>query len=94
MFLSNVAVKFKIPYTSCTFDNVMVRNLYKRHNVDFILPYWCDTDVRTLVTLANIDTRDFPFKGIKHYGIDDCKLLYGSIQNLIRITNDDRTMQR
>lgn len=57
----------------CTFDNVMVRNLYKRHNADFILPYWCDIDVRTLVTLANIDTRDFPFKGVKHYGIDDCK---------------------
>jgi exodeoxyribonuclease VIII len=57
----------------CTFDNVILRNLYKRSNVDFILPYWCDNDVRTLVTLGNINTRDFQFKGIKHRGIDDCK---------------------
>ena len=56
-----------------SFDNVMVRNLYKRHEIDFILPYWCDNDVRTLVTLGNINTRDFKFEGIKHYGIDDCK---------------------
>ena len=57
----------------CTFDNVMVRNLYLRHGVEFTLPYWCDNDVRTLVTLAGIDTRSFKFDGIKHNGIDDCK---------------------
>jgi len=56
-----------------SFDNVMIRNLYKRHNIAFIAPYWCDNDVRTLVTLGNIDTRNFEFNGIKHYGIDDCK---------------------
>lgn len=56
-----------------SFDNVMVRNLYKRHNVEFVLPYWCDNDVRTLVTLGGIDTRNYDFVGIKHNGIDDCK---------------------
>ena len=56
-----------------SFDNVMVRNLYKRHDVKFILPYWCDNDVRTLVTIGGIDTRNFKFEGIKHNGIDDCK---------------------
>lgn len=56
-----------------SFDNVMIRNLYKRYEVEFVLPYWCDNDVRTLVTLGNIDTRDFKFEGIKHCGIDDCK---------------------
>jgi exodeoxyribonuclease VIII len=56
-----------------SFDNVIIRNLYKRANVEFVLPYWCDTDVRTLVTLGNIDTRNFAFNGIKHRGIDDCK---------------------
>jgi hypothetical protein len=56
-----------------SFDNVMVRNLYKRSNIDFVLPYWCDNDVRTLVTLANINVRDYKFEGIKHNGIDDCK---------------------
>lgn len=55
------------------FDNVILRNLYSRHHRLFSLPYWCDNDVRTLVTLGNIDTRDFKFEGIKHYGIDDCK---------------------
>lgn len=55
-----------------SFDNLLVRNLYKRHEIDFTLPYWCDNDVRTLVTLSNIDTRDFHFEGIKHKGIDDC----------------------
>lgn len=56
-----------------SFDNVMVRNLYKRSNIEFALPYWCDNDVRTLVTLGNIDTRNYKFDGIKHNGIDDCK---------------------
>lgn len=55
------------------FDNVIIRNLYRRAGVEFYLPYWCDNDVRTLVTLGNIDTRNFAFNGIKHNGIDDCK---------------------
>ena len=56
-----------------TFDNVLVRNLYKRQGITFAIPYWGDNDVRTAVTLKGIDTRDYKFKGIKHYGIDDCK---------------------
>lgn len=55
------------------FDNVLIRNLYRRSGKDFVLPYWCDNDVRTLVTLANINTRDYKFEGIKHNGIADCK---------------------
>lgn len=55
------------------FDNVIVRNLYKRHDLDFVVPFWCDNDVRTLVSLAGIDTRDYVFEGTKHYGVDDCK---------------------
>ncbi|MBL0709188.1 MAG: 3'-5' exoribonuclease [Sulfurimonas sp.] len=55
------------------FDNVLVRNLYKRSGIEFIIPFWCDNDVRTLVTIANLDTRDFKFEGIKHNGVDDCK---------------------
>jgi len=57
----------------CTFDNVMVRNLYKSFNIDFAIPFWADTDVRTLVYLAKINPKDFKFEGITHYGIDDCK---------------------
>ena len=55
-----------------TFDNVMVRNLYRRHGIRFVLPYWCDKDVRTLTYLNGIDTRDFKFVGTKHNGIADC----------------------
>ena len=55
-----------------TADNVWVRNLYRRHNIDFVLPYWCDCDVRTLVTISGISTRDYKFTGLKHNGIHDC----------------------
>lgn len=55
------------------FDNVITRNLYKAMGIEFVLPYWCDNDVRTLVTISGIDTRDYTFTGTKHYGIDDCK---------------------
>ncbi len=55
------------------FDCVITRNLYKRQGKKFILPYWCDKDVRTVVNLLDIDTRDYAFKGVKHNGIDDCK---------------------
>jgi len=55
------------------FDNVIVRNLYKRSGVSFVLPYWCDMDVRTLVAVAGINTKSFKFEGTKHCGIDDCK---------------------
>ena len=56
-----------------SFDNVMLRNLYARHDCNFPLPYWCDNDVRTLVTLCDINPSDYPFTGIKHNAIDDCK---------------------
>ncbi len=56
-----------------TFDNVIVRNLYKRHNIEFVLPYWCDKDVRTLMAITNTNAKDFEFKGIKHNGLHDCR---------------------
>ena len=56
-----------------TFDNVIVRNLCKRHDMELMVPFWCDNDVRTLVTLSGINTRDYEFTGVKHHGIDDCK---------------------
>jgi len=63
----------KIWGNGATFDNVIVRNLYKRHGMDMVVPYWGDNDVRTLVTMAGIDTRAYKFEGIKHHGLDDCK---------------------
>jgi len=56
-----------------TFDNVIIRNLYQRHGIEFILPYWCDKDVRTLVDITGINPRDYEFEGVKHRGVDDCK---------------------
>ena len=55
------------------FDCTIVRNLYGRQGKKFILPYWCDKDVRTIVDYLGIDTRDYTFKGTKHNGLDDCK---------------------
>jgi len=56
-----------------TFDNVILRNLYSRHGQIFPIPFWRDRDVRTIVDLGGIDTRDFKFTGTKHKGLDDCK---------------------
>ena len=55
-----------------SFDNVIINNLYKRHDIEFVVPYWCNRDVRTLVYLANIDPREYEFLGTKHHGISDC----------------------
>jgi len=55
-----------------TFDNVTIRNLYKRHNVTFVVPFWADRCVRTRVADKGINTKDYNFIGIKHRGIDDC----------------------
>ena len=56
-----------------TFDNVLLSNLFKRHGKKYPTPFWADRCVRTFVDLSNIDTRQIPFEGIKHKGIDDCK---------------------
>ena len=59
----------------CTFDNVILRNLYKRHNREFPLAFWQDKDVRTLTQLVNYDEvviRTGTFIGTKHNPIDDC----------------------
>ena len=55
-----------------TFDNVIVRNLHKRHKIEFRVPFWADRCVRTYVDMNDINTRDFKFVGTKHNGIDDC----------------------
>ena len=56
-------------------DNVWIRNLYKRHNLNFILPYWCDNDVRTITQLEDYNKVCEvvgEFEGTKHDAIDDC----------------------
>lgn len=75
-FLNSIDVhnnKMKLWGNGVSFDNVIVRNLCDAFDIPFALPYWCDNDVRTLVTLGGIDTRNFEFTGTKHKGIDDCK---------------------
>lgn len=71
-----------------TFDNVLIRNLYKRHNEKFPLPYWCDTDVRTLLAICDTNVKKkVEFVGTKHKGIDDClhQIKYCTLANkLIR----------
>lgn len=67
----------------CTFDNVILRNMYKRHSREFPLKYWADRDVRTVRDIFGIDTREIPFTGIKHNGVDDCKYQIEYITNKI-----------
>jgi len=56
-----------------TFDNVIIKNLYQAAKIPFILQYWADKDVRTLVYLSDLNVYKEKFTGIKHNGIDDCK---------------------
>lgn len=65
--------KIKLWGNGATFDNVIVRNLFKRQGIDFKIPYYADMDVRTLVYLAKVNTKSYDFTGVKHRGIDDCK---------------------
>ena len=69
----NVPSKIKLWGNGATFDNVIVRNLYKRHDIEFLIPFYADKDVRTFTYLEKVNTRAFEFVGVKHRGIDDCK---------------------
>jgi hypothetical protein len=65
--------KIKLWGNGSTFDNVIVRNLYERHELEFVIPYYANRDVRTLTYLEKVNPKSYPFVGIKHRGIDDCK---------------------
>lgn len=67
-----VPSKIKLWGNGATFDNVIVKNLFTRHEIDFIIPYYADRDVRTLVYLSKINTKNYAFEGVKHNGLDDC----------------------
>lgn len=58
----------------CTFDNVIIRNLYKAFGISFPLPFYADKDVRTIVDLIDYKkVKDkVAFTGTKHNAIDDC----------------------
>jgi hypothetical protein len=64
--------KIKLWGNGATFDNVIVENLYKRHDIKFAIPYYAHKDVRTLAYAAKINTFKYKFEGVKHNGIDDC----------------------
>lgn len=59
----------------CTFDNVIMRNLFKSFNLDFPTPFYTDMDVRTVVQLADyekVNKLTGKFTGTKHDAIADC----------------------
>lgn len=69
-----------------TFDNTIVRNLYTRHGATFPIPYWGDTDVRTLLALCPTKVKkEVEFVGTQHKGIDDClyQIKYCTLANQI-----------
>lgn len=59
----------------CTFDNVILRNLFKSFNLSFPVNFWSDMDVRTVVQLAGyekVNQVTGKFEGTKHDAIADC----------------------
>ena len=64
--------EIKIWGNGCTFDNIILESLYKSFSLDYPFPYWGNRDVRTLVDIADLDLKEFKFKGVKHNGLDDC----------------------
>lgn len=59
----------------CTFDNVILRNLFKSFNLEFPTPYYSDMDVRTIVNVCGyekVNQLAGKFEGTKHDVIADC----------------------
>lgn len=59
----------------CTFDNVILRNLFKSFNLEFPTPFWTDMDVRTIVNVYDyekVNRLTGKFEGTKHDAIADC----------------------
>ena len=59
----------------CTFDNVIMRNLFKSFNLPFPTPYYSDMDVRTIVNVYDyekVNSLTGKFTGTKHDAITDC----------------------
>lgn len=59
----------------CTFDNVILRNLFKSFNLEFPTPFWTDMDVRTIVNVYDyekVNRLTGKFEGTKHDAISDC----------------------
>lgn len=59
----------------CTFDNVIMRNLFKSFNISFPVPYYSDMDVRTIVNIYDyekVKQLTGKFEGTKHDAIADC----------------------
>lgn len=59
----------------CTFDNVIMRNLFKSFSVVFPTAYYTDMDVRTIIQLAGherVKELTGKFTGTKHDAIADC----------------------
>ena len=58
-----------------TADNTWLRNMFAREEVPFPLSFRQDTDMRTLISLAEAEKikANASFSGVKHNGLDDCK---------------------
>lgn len=53
-----------------SFDNVIVRNMYKRMGHEFPLPFWSDRDMRTIKDVVGMDPKNF-VRGVEHHALDD-----------------------
>jgi len=55
------------------FDNAILREAFKRHDLQYPFKFWEDLDMRTIMHIAGGKSRTIPFRGIKHHALDDAK---------------------
>jgi len=64
-------------WSKTSFFILLLRNLYKQNNIQFLVPEWCDNDVYTLINISGIDVNRYSprYTSISPSGIFNCKSL-------------------
>jgi hypothetical protein len=76
-----------------SFDGAMVNEHLRLHKIFPSFPYWAMKDLRTLVEMAKIDTRQYKATntGIAHSALDDCKLQVKYTVDAMKVLANVRT---
>jgi hypothetical protein len=70
---TDFAIDAQHVWSHATFDFVILVNTYKKVGLAFPFNHRMAKDIRTLLDLANIDTKQYKREGIHHTALDDCK---------------------
>lgn len=71
--LNRFLEKSKAIWSHATFDFVLLTETLKRLGIEPAFGYRAARDIRTLIDLADVDTRDFQREGVAHDALEDCK---------------------